>query len=41
MFAALDEINNFLAHATNILLADVVWHRGKLTLKIRRYANYS
>jgi hypothetical protein len=39
MFFALDAMNSFLAHTTNLLLADVVWYRGKLALKIRTYAN--
>lgn len=39
MFFVLDGFNSFLAHATNVLLADVVWYRGKLALKIRNFAN--
>lgn len=39
MFFALDAMNSILAHTTNILLADVVWYRGKLALKIRNLAN--
>lgn len=38
MFALLDGLNALLAHTTNLLLADVVWHSG-VTLKIRRFAN--
>ena len=39
MFALLDGLNALLAHTTNLLLADVVWHSGGITLKIRRFAN--